>query len=448
MTLDLTQLGVAAKIFKRVLMGLVVFLCLVVASGVVVAEVEIQDVRYWTAPDHTRIVIDLSGPTAYEFQRISDPDRVAINIPGAVFSGTGTILVGDPAVARIRRNVLDGRAQVVLDLTAAHQVRHFTIQSAEGRSDRIVIDVERPLEHSTGKQPTSEHRLVNDPEDDETFVIVVDPGHGGLDPGAIRQGLREKDLVLDIALELARLIDAQPGYRAALTRSSDHGVKLGKRIQLARDAGGDLFISVHVNTHASASVSGMEVYFLALQRAEDREARELADRENASLMVGVPPGEVLDDDILPILMDLRMSQILTSSNRLADQILASARRSEQLKARSVKQAVFHVLQSLAMPSALVETAYLSNPQDRTLLASPQGRRDIAASMFEGIFAYLGEHDPNLLPQKSSWSMEYRVRSGDTLWKLARRHKTSVQTIKDRNQLTSDRLQVGQTLKLP
>ncbi len=445
---DVTQLEARVRLFKRVLMGIAAFLCFGGVSGVVVAEVVIQDIRFWTAPDHTRIVIDLSEPAAYEFQRISDPDRVVINVPGALLPTTGTILIGDPVVDRIRRNTLDGRVQIVFDLTAAHRVRHFTIKAAEGRSDRIVVDVERPLEHSGERSPAREYRLVNDPEEGKTFVIVVDPGHGGLDPGAIRQGLREKDIVLDISLELARLIDARPGYRAALTRSSDHGVKLAKRIQLARDADGDLFVSVHVNTHASAAVSGMEVYFLALQRAEDREARELADRENASLMVGVPPGEVLDDDILPILMDLRMSQILTSSNRLADQILASARRSQQLKARNVKQAVFHVLQSLAMPSALVETAYLSNPQDRVLLASPQGRRVIAASMSEGIFAYLGEHDQNLLPGKRPWPVEYRVRSGDTLWKLARRHQTKVQTIKDRNQLTSDRLQVGQTLKLP
>jgi len=417
------------------------------------AEVNVDDVRFWTAPDHTRVVVDLSGPAAYDLRRLTEPHRVSVTIADAGFTGTATVMVGDPVLTRIRSKALEGKAQIVLDLTGAHRLRHFVIPAADGRPDRIVIDVERPeaqpaLPTVSLSPQAGENSGSAEARTEEPFVIVVDPGHGGLDPGAIRQGLREKDIVLDIGRELARIIDARPGYRAALTRAGDHDVKLARRIQLAREVDGDLFVSVHVNTHANASIKGMEVYFLALHRAEDREARELADRENASLMMGVSQDEALDDVVLPILMDMRMSRIVTSSNMLADQVLAAARRSPILEARTVKQAVFHVLQSLAMPSALVEVAYLSNPDDRALLTDPAGRRNIAAVMAEGIFSYLGDKDPDLRPRGQDWLTVYRVNQGDTLWGLARRYATTVREIKDRNRLTSNRLQIDQTLSLP
>ena len=183
---------------------------------------------------------------------------------------------------------------------------------------------------------------------------------------------------------LARLINALPGYRAQLTRSCDYGMELWQRVDFARRKEGDVFISVHCNTHPRTAVSGMEVYFLSLQGATDREARELADKENAAQLVGLDPASRPDYLVMDILMDLRMSQVLHQSAALSERLVTAAKSSSVLGGRKVKQAGFHVLKSLAMPSALVEVAYLSNPWDRKLLADMSNRRKIAMVLVEGI----------------------------------------------------------------
>ena len=268
-----------------------------------------------------------------------------------------------------------------------------------------------------------------------------------MDPGAIRGGLREKDVVLGVARELARIIDARPGFRSELTREGDYFVSLGQRVEIAGRKGGDLFLSIHANTNRKSTLHGMEVYFLSLKGATDREARELADKENAADMVGLAPADRRDDAVLSILMDLRMSRVLDESSRLSHQILGAARRSDCVDARKVKQAGFQVLRTLAMPAALVEVAYLSNREDRRLLSSPEGRRRLAETIAEGVFVHLGAPDA-VAAAESGWTIDYRVRRGDTLWELARAHGTTIDEIRSRNRLNSSRLNVGQRLKLP
>ena len=425
-------------------------LLIVSASCGAQASVVVTAVRTWTAPDHTRVVLDLSGPAAYEARRVSGPERIAVNVTGGRFAATDVVDVGDPVLMRVRRNELTGRAQAVLDLRGDFRWRHFSLRAANGRPDRIVIDVFRSATGAGVEVPdtSAETSTTTEPAQDDVFTVVIDPGHGGMDPGAIRGGVREKDVVLDIAVEMERLIEAREGYQAVLTRDGDYFVRLADRVSRAKEADGDLFVSVHANANDRSSLQGMEVYFLSRGRAEDREAQELADRENAADMVGLAPEEHDDDSVLEILMDLRSSQVLTSSSRLANQILGAARRHEGLEARAVKQEVFRVLQSLAMPSSLVEVAYLTNDADRALLSTLSGRRRIATVLAEGVFAYRGETDPSLWRDGNEWTTLYRVRSGDTLWMLARRHDTTVAAIRNRNDLGSDVLSVGQQLTLP
>lgn len=418
------------------------FICaLTVVAVPAGAAVFVEQVRFWTAPDHTRVVLDLSGPGGYEVRRVGDPERIAVNVPGARFRDTATIPVGDGVIKRLRRNGLRSRAQVVLDLESACEHRHFVLKAADGRPDRIVIDVFRP----GGEVPDGAEAAAADPGR-EPVVVVIDPGHGGMDPGAIRSGVREKDVVLGIARELARIIDSRPGYEAVLTRTGDYFVSLGDRVRFAQRKEGDLFLSIHANTNRKRSLSGMEVYFLSLKGATDREARDLADKENAADLVGLMPRERRGDDVLSILLDLRKSRVLDSSSRLADQILGSARRSPVVGGRKVKQAGFQVLRSLAMPSALVEVAYLSNSSDRRLLTAESGRRGLAAVIADGVFAYMGEKI--LASGERNWSQVYRVRRGDTLWELARNHGTTITEIRQRNNLKSTRLLAGQKLRLP
>jgi N-acetylmuramoyl-L-alanine amidase len=250
---------------------------------------------------------------------------------------------------------------------------------------------------------------------------------------------------------MAQLINKLPGYKAVLTRTTDHYPSLGKRVAMARQNEGDLFLSIHCNTHRKKSVAGMEVYFLSLQGATDREASELADKENAADMVGLDTRHKHDDLVMNILMDLKMSRVLHESSRLADHLLAAADRDGSVKSRKSKQARFQVLRNLAMPSALVEVAYLSNKNDLKVLSSDLGRRKIAASLVEGILAWQRDQEAlallgRVLPE--SWTRKYAVRRGDSLWDLARRHGTTVVEIERRNKLRSRSIMVGQVLNLP
>ena len=434
------------------LVAAVLSCCCAVSS--VCGGVEITKIRYWTSAERTRVVLDLSGATAYDLRQVGHPERIALNLPGAVFREQGTVVVGDGRVLRIRRNTLGDKAQVVLDLAGSMPFRHFALEARDEGPDRIVVDVLGPLD---GEAPPIELSDADpsgpavEPEDpaavDAPYTVVVDPGHGGMDPGAIRKGVREKDVVLAIARQVVDMLNGREGVRAVLTREGDHFISLAERVQIAQAAGGDLLLSIHANTHTNTALAGMEAYFLSLEGATDSEAQALADKENAADRVGLAPTE-RQGNVVSILTDLRMSRNLKQANRLADHLIGAARRSGTVEGRRVKQAGFLVLRSLDMPSVLVEAAYLSNDHDRGLLRTRTGQTDLAGVLLDGVLAYLGDARPDLAGEAAGWETRYRVRHGDTLWRLAQRHATSVQEIRERNSLRSDRLSIGQSLLLP
>lgn len=415
---------------------------LVLLAGAATAGELVHRVRTWTGPEKTRIVLDLSGPAAYRLERDGAGARVVL--PGAAFAQAGAERIDDGRVAALaRRDAPDG-AVLEIGLADAAGCRHFALPAADGRPARIVVDVR--MEAAPPPRPRAAGAPV--PARAETLVVMVDAGHGGQDPGAIRGGLREKDVTLDLALRLAALLDAEPGLRAVLTRDDDRTLRLAERVRLAEAARADLFVSLHANTADDAGLRGLMAYFLAPERAADRRERDLEDPRRAADLLGVAGDAAGDPDVLPILMDLRRVSVQDRSRNLAERILAAARRSDTLEARMVRQEEYHVLQSLAMPSALVETAYLTNPDDRALLGSPAGREAIARVLRDGIADYARARRGESPHAGTSWSTWYEVRRGDNLWDLARRHGTSVREILERNHMDSDRLAVGQTLTLP
>jgi N-acetylmuramoyl-L-alanine amidase len=452
----------SGKVFSRI--TLLWCLLLMVPGGAMAGPgPEVVRIRHFSAPDHTRVVLDLSGPGSFEIVRVANPDRIAVNVFGATFAASGSIAVGDGLVKGIRRNAGTSRAQVVLDLTARSEFRSFSLPADQGRPHRVVVDILRngrpAAKPAAAKAPGSRSVRKADSRPPEPalkpaprpFRVIIDPGHGGLDPGATRGKVREKDVVLDISRELARLINAIPGYRAELTRQNDYGLELWQRVDFARRKEGDLFLSIHCNTHPRKNVSGMEVYFLSMRGATDREAKELADKENAAQLVGLDPGERPDDLVVDILMDLQMSRVMHESSRLAGHLLTAADEGGVVQGRKVKQAGFHVLKSLAMPSALVEVAYLSNRDDRRILQDKGSRQKIAASLLQGILQWRkdGQALARLQGEKpDTWTRRYTVAKGDNLWRLARRHGTTVTEISRRNNLDSGAILVGQRLTLP
>ncbi|MDD5718389.1 MAG: N-acetylmuramoyl-L-alanine amidase [Candidatus Krumholzibacteria bacterium] len=428
---------------SRRLLGWWCVVCCLSLPAMAADASEILRVRWYSAPTYTRVVLDLAQPASYAVKALNGPPRLAVNVPSAVLLDAMTVSIEDGLVQRIRCNQNRERAQVVIDLVAMVDYRAFALPAADGRPDRVVLDIQR-----AAATDVRDPLLPAAPATSGAFRVIIDPGHGGLDPGAIRAGLQEKDIVLDVGLRLSRILTAMPGYEPVLTREVDWYPSLAERVQRAAAAKGNLFVSLHCNTHRDTNMRGMEVYFLSLQGATDREAEELAERENAADLVGLSPSERTSDTVLAILMDLHMTRVLRRSSRLAESLLATATAAE-LPTRRVKQARFQVLRSLAMPSALVELAYLSNPQDRRLLASDQGRQRLAEMLAAGILAFCDDKSAVLAQaQSAAWSQRYRVQGGDNLWRLAQRHATTVPEIRRHNNLPSDRIQVGQFLSLP
>lgn len=481
---------------RRAAVSSLVLVVLGIAATARADAPRVQKVRHYSAPEYTRVVLDLSRPAAYEIRELTDPHRLVVNVNGAQLATVEPVAIGDGLIDRVRRHQNGVRAQVVLDL--GYEARHhvFTLAADEERPARIVIDVFRragdesrtepqppPVAFTQGEgtstAPSAPAAVEPVPTPPESLIapparplrIILDPGHGGMDPGAIRGKVREKDVVLAVCRELKSILDAQPGIETVLTRSRDYYPSLSQRVAIARKERGDLFLSVHCNTHPKPTVSGMEVYFLSLQGATDREAQELADKENAADLVGLAPGEQQGDAVMSILMDLKMTQVLQQSSRLAECLLGETA-AANLGTRRAKQARFQVLRSLAMPAALVELAYLSHDGDRALLASPQGQRRYAEVLAAGILRFCadralpGVEPPVVLAMKSppenvepaasdratsaakSWRQKYKVRRGDSLWELAQRHGVTMDEIARENNLRDRALRIGQNLRLP
>ena len=228
-------------------------------------------------------------------------------------------------------------------------------------------------------------------------MIAVDAGHGGEDPGALGPNrLREKEVTLSIAKELVALINAQPGFTGKLTRTGDYFIPLKKRRALARNMKADLFVSIHADAFTKASARGASVFALSQNGATSETARFLAQRENESDLIGGVGDISLDDKdqvLAGVLVDLSMTATLNSSLQVGHHVLNSMGRIAHLHKRHVEQAGFMVLKSPDVPSILVETGFISNPEEARKLATASYRKQMAQSVFNGIKQHFYQHPP-------------------------------------------------------
>ena len=353
--------------------------------------VSVRDVRLWAGPDNTRVVVDLSGSAQHTLSVLHNPERVVLDVSGArLGKGARVPPAGAGAVKQVRMSRdASGNLRLVLDLARPIQAKSFLTTPNAHYGYRLVIDL--GLTVPRADQPI---KVKHAPADARDLIIAIDAGHGGEDPGAIgKNGTREKDVVLGIARELALKINAEPGMRAILTRSGDYFVPLRDRMRRARAQQADLFVSIHADSAHDRSVDGSSVYILSQRGATDEASRWLAERENASDLIGGVSLDDKDDVLASVLLDLSQSASLNASQVAAERVLHQLTQAGEVRKHEVLQARFMVLKSPDIPSMLIETAYISNPVEEQRLRSPAHQAKLAEAIHRGVRDYFYANPP-------------------------------------------------------
>lgn len=414
-------------------------------------------VRTWPADEYTRVTLELDHELKAEQFTLENPHRLVVDIEGLSLSPALNDLVSkvrpdDPyiqglRVAQNRPNVV----RMVFDLKQAVAPQVFTLKPVADYQFRLVLDlypkvaqdplvailnkqgagpdVEDPLARildeisrnpvtpSPGQQapapaplargqqqaPTLPSPAITSPAPSpgrasagrkRMLTIALDPGHGGEDPGAVgKSGLREKDVVLRIARRLKTLIDAQPYMRAYLTRDDDYFVPLHVRVQKARRVRADLFISIHADAWIKPTANGSSVFALSERGATSAQARYMADKENAADLIGGVNLGSHDRQVQRVLLDLSTTAQINDSLKVGSAFLDEIRKINRLHKNSVEQAGFAVLKAPDIPSILVETAFISNPQEEAKLRSASHQDALAQAMMTGISRYFTANPP-------------------------------------------------------
>ena len=408
------------------------------------ASATINDIRMWTAPDHTRLVFDLSRNINYELFRLHNPERIVLDLQKTRMEAkVSKLKLPDPVLLSIRHGKQrHGTTRIVLDVKEGVYPRSFLLKKGNGKPNRLVVDLMPKRQHVVKSKQQPPKGKQHD------IIIAVDAGHGGEDPGAIGPNkIYEKDITLGIAKALAKLINAQPGMKAVLIRKGDYFIKLKHRVKKVRAADADMMISIHADAVKQRHVKGASVYTLSEAGATpDRVAAALAAKENASDLVGgvMPEQEVSDPFIRNILGDMAKRDGLDSSEMLANLVLEQLKHDFPVKYAKPKHARFAVLTALEIPSVLVEVDYISNPERERLLNSPSHQHDLAKAMFDATKTYfirlgrLKKDEPRI----------HTVHRGESLWSIAKAYGVSVSSILKLNNLKQQALKVGQRLRVP
>lgn len=370
---------------------------------------DIVDFRLSSDRERTRLVFDLTGSVNHSLFTLKSPERVVIdiedvNLRTALQSGGGRrSLLRD--IRNAPRNGDDLR--VVLDLNEAVTPKSFLLRPDGNAGYRLVIDLFKQRETSAPK-PVIKALPEPEPGELRDIVIAIDAGHGGKDPGASGyRGTSEKDVALAIARELARLVKKEHGMRPVLIRDGDYYIGLRERIEKAREHKADLFVSIHADAFRDTDASGSSVYALSLRGASSEAAQWLANRENASELIGGVSLDDKDDVVASVLLDLSQTATIQASLDVGSEVLSELGQYNRLHRGHVQQAGFMVLKSPDIPSILVETAFISNPAEERKLTDARYQAKIAGAILGGVKHYFSRKAPRgtVLARENSPSTE-------------------------------------------
>ena len=430
------------------------------------AATEITNVRHWAAPDHTRVVFDLSADPDYRF-KISD-NKLTLNFSGTSLhpSLPAEKVIDKPGIRKILFQAA-GREKCVITIVLGPHIKTevFKLKKFMDKPDRVVVDiivgqaaVKEEIPQESVRVPSAKKR-----------VIVIDPGHGGEDPGAIgANGTYEKHVVLAISREIKKAIDKMPGYRAVLTRDGDYYVSFSRRLNVARKTNASLFISVHADAARNRQARGSSVYCLSTGAASNEAAKLLANNENLSDIIGgVPDGEG-NNQSDEIILNMFQTNTINLSKTYASHLLDQVGRVNCLKYTHFHEAPFRVLKLLDIPAVLLETAYLSHDEEERLLKTSRFRKKIASAVASSVDEYFAKSSPAVLAADAEKTQDssaepqlkktteakrpqvktvtYRVKPGDNLNAIARKHETTLAALLKLNHIkVDDPLYVGRKI---
>ncbi|HED15912.1 MAG TPA: AMIN domain-containing protein [Gammaproteobacteria bacterium] len=425
----------------RYFAGLIIML---LAQPVLAGSVTVKQARLWAAPDHTRVVFDIDGSVQHSLFTLRNPDRIVIDLRNTRMPKQ---LTGPEyskgLVKRIRSAVRNQKdLRVVLDLSGRVKPKSFVLKPGKNYGHRLVLD----LYQSGKKKKAVLTAKQQERKGQRDLIIAIDAGHGGEDPGATgTNGTHEKDAVFAIAKKLKQQINRAYGMRAYMIRKGDYYISLRQRTRLARRIHADMYISIHADAFRDKRAHGSSVYALSRRGASNEAARWLAEKENASDHIG---GVSLDDKdglLAAVLLDLSLNGTIEASVELSRYVLRELRKVGHVHKPRPQQAGFVVLKSPDIPSILIETAFISNPREERNLRSSRHQKKVARAIFNGVQRYFKK---NIVPGTRLAGRRYTIARGDTLSDIAARYQVSLIILKRYNSLNSNRLKVGQILRIP
>jgi N-acetylmuramoyl-L-alanine amidase len=424
-----------------------------------------------TEAGKTSILCAFTGYISHQEFTLTKPDRVVVDFAGTTTNiNLNRIPLGNGLISHVRSGHPNPQSlRLVFDVKQAVSIKTMPWKTANPKQNGLRVEIQQRsgyvaisnmqrypakdlIVSKARNAKTPIHVKHSPPKSLRDVIIVLDPGHGGKDPGAIGpRRIAEKHVVLAIASKLKQLIDKQPGMRAVLTRNSDHYVGLRERLNIARRYNADIFISIHADAFINKHSNGASVFALSQTGATSEAARWLAEKENYSELGGVNLSGLDDQSglIRTVLLDLSQTATISSSVQMGTRVLRHMDKITTLHNSAVEQARFVVLKSPDIPSVLIETGFITNPEEERNLSNPVYQARLTQAIFEGLKRYFWDYPPQgTRLEVMSGTNLHIVKAGESLPAIAARYHISVAALKSANRLSNERVKAGQRLSIP
>ncbi|MEZ8358201.1 N-acetylmuramoyl-L-alanine amidase [Vibrio splendidus] len=427
----------------------------------------LKSLRVWPSPEETRVVIDLKSEADFSYFTLSSPSRLVVDLKHTNLATKLPVVVKDsPVLSKIRKSSPPDKNtyRLVFELKKSSTAELFKLSPTPGGQygHRLVIDlphgaVSKGTTTSKPSKPTVS-KNINQVKRQKDILIVIDPGHGGEDPGSIGPSRKyEKNATLSISRKLAAQLNAVPGIKTRMTRNADYFVNLNRRVAIARENEAHLFISIHADAFTTPQPRGGSVFVLNTRRANTEISRWIENKEKQSELLGGSgaafTGNIDDKNVNQTLLDLQFSHSQKEGYKLATTILSEMGKVAKLHNSKPINTSLAVLRSPQIPSVLVETGFISNPTEEKLLFQRSHQDKLARAVTKAVVKYLKANPPEGIILSNATSStgsvsQHKVSRGESLSVIASKYGTSIQTLMKFNNLKSSSLAIGQVLKIP